>query len=212
MHIPDGVLSVPVVAVGAVATAGALALTLRRVDEAMLPKVALVTAAFFIASLINISVGPTSVHLVLSALIGLVLGWAAIPAVFVGLVLQAVFFGFGGITTLGVTTMTIALPGILWARAFAPLIARSAAPGRKALWAGIAAAASIMTSGVMVVTVLALSDIAYLHSAPLVLATYLPLALGEAMVTGFAVAFLARVSPEVLRAAHPRALRSAQLA
>ena len=40
--------------------------------------------------------------LVLNGLMGLMLGWAALPAVFTALLLQAVFFGHGGYTTLGV--------------------------------------------------------------------------------------------------------------
>lgn len=198
MHIPDGVLSLPVVIGGGVVAAAALVKALPRVDEAALPKVAVVSAMFFVASLINVPIGPTSVHLVLSALMGFVLGWAAVPAVFVGLVLQAVFFGFGGLTTLGVTTCTIALPGLVWASLFRPLLARSNGAGARGAWAGLAAALSIATSGLMVITVLALSDPHYLAAAPFVLATYLPLMAGEALVTGFAVAFLARVRPDAL--------------
>lgn len=198
MHIPDGVLSVPVLIAGGVATAASLGLSLRSIDEAALPKVAVVSAMFFVASLINVSIGPTSVHLVLSGLMGLVLGWATIPAVFIGLILQAIFFGFGGLTALGVTTMNIALPGVLWAALFFPIIIRTASPMRKGLLGALVAFLSIATSACMVVTVLAISDSAYLASAPLVLLTYIPLALGEALITGFAVTFLARVKPDVL--------------
>lgn len=197
MHIPDGLLSLPVIATGALGTAAALAWTLPKLDERMLPKVALVTAVFFVASLVSVPVGPTSAHLVLSTLLGLVLGPAAFPAVFVALLLQAVFFGFGGLTTLGVTTVTIALPGVLWATA-----ARRLAAGRGAgAQAGIAAAAAfaaIYTSAGLVIAALAASDGRYLASAPFILATYLPLAAAEAAVTGAAVAFLSRVSPEAL--------------
>lgn len=198
MHIPDGVLSLPVVVAGAGATAAALGMTLRRIDDSALSKVAIVSAMFFVVSLINVPVGPTSVHLVLSGLMGMVLGWATVPAVFIGLVLQAVFFGFGGITTLGVTTMNIALPGVLWALALQPRIAGATTPLRKGLWGGLVAVLAIATSGAMVAGVLALSDPAYLGAAPFVLLTYVPLAVGEAIVTGCAVAFLARVKPDML--------------
>lgn len=198
MHIPDGVLSVPVLIAGGAATAAALGLSLRSINEAALPKVAVVSAMFFVASLINVPIGPTSVHLVLSGLMGLVLGWAAIPAVFIGLVLQAVFFGFGGLTALGVTTLNIALPGVLWAMLLLPVIARTASPVHKGLLGALVALLAIASSACLLIAVLAISDNAYFASAPLVLLSYAPLALGEALITGFAVTFLARVQPETL--------------
>lgn len=198
MHIPDGVLSLPVLAGGGVVAALALVKALPRVSEAALPKVAVVSALFFVVSLISVPVGPTSVHLVLSALMGLVLGWAAVPAVFIGLVLQAVFFGFGGLTTLGVTTATVALPGLFWAMVMRGTIARSDGVTRRGLLAATAAALSIATSAGLAIAALGLSDPHYLASAPFVAATYLPLLVAEALITGFAVAFLSRVRPETL--------------
>ena len=175
MHIPDGVLSLPVLAGGGLVTAAALAKALPSVSEAALPKVAVVSALFFVVSLISVPVGPTSVHLVLSTLMGLVLGWAAVPAVFIGLVLQAVFFGFGGLTTLGVTTATIALPALCWAMVFRGAIARSDSATRRGALAALAAGLSIATSAGLVIAVLGFSDPHYLASAPFVAATYLPL-------------------------------------
>jgi cobalt/nickel transport system permease protein len=198
MHIPDGVLSAPVLVVGGVATAAALGLSLRSITDAMLPRVAVVSAMFFVASLITVPIGPSSVHLVLSGLTGLVLGWATIPAVFVGLLLQAIFFGFGGLTALGVTTINIALPGVFWAMLLSPVIARAPVPAAKGLLAGLVALLAIMSSACMVIAALAVSDPAFSASAPLVLMTYMPLALGEALITGFAVVFLARVKPGAL--------------
>ena len=206
MHIPDGVLSLTVLAGGGVLTALALVKALPTVSEAALPKVAVVSALFFVASLISVPIGPTSVHLVLSALMGLVLGWAAVPAVFVGLVLQAVFFGFGGLTTLGVTTAIIVLPGVFWSVALRGTIVRSDGATRRGMLAAAAAVLSVATSAGLVIAVLGLSDPHYLASAPLVALTYLPLVVAEALITGFAVAFLSRVRPETLAlaAAEPK--------
>ena len=198
MHIPDGVLSLPVLAGGGIVTALALVKSLPTVSEAALPKVAVVSALFFVASLMSVPIGPTSVHLVLSALMGLVLGWAAVPAVFVGLVLQAVFFGFGGLTTLGVTAAIIALPGVFWSMVLRGTIARIDGATRRGMLAAAAAVLSIATSAGLVIAVLGLSDPHYLVSAPLVALTYLPLLVAEALITGFAVAFLSRVRPETL--------------
>ena len=96
-HIPDGVLSAPVLIGGAALAVAGLALGLRSLDERDIPKTAILAAVFFTASLVAIPIGPSSIHLLLSGLMGLVLGTRAIPAVFVGLLLQAVLFGFGGL-------------------------------------------------------------------------------------------------------------------
>jgi cobalt/nickel transport system permease protein len=196
-HIPDGVLSIPVLVGGGVVTAASLCWSVRQLDENSLPKVAVVAALFFVASLINVAIGPTTVHLLLSGLMGLVIGWATVPAVFIALILQAVFFGFGGITTLGVNTMNIALPGVLWALALAPLMRRAGSPGSVAVLGGIVAALSVASTAVLVAASLALSDPAYLASARLVLVTYVPLIVGETLIVGFCCGFLARVSPDI---------------
>jgi len=202
-HIPDGVLSVPVLVGGGVVTAASLGYALKSLDEDSLPRVAVLAALFFVASLISVAVGPTSVHLLLSGLMGLVIGWAAVPAVFVGLVMQAVFFGFGGLTTLGVNTMNIALPGVLWAMLFGPLLV-DATPRRAASVGAVVAGLSVASTALMVALALTLSDTSYTLSARIVLLSYGPLLVGEAIITGFACGFLARVSPDMLAA---RAMR-----
>ena len=72
-HIPDGVLSAPVLIGGGIVAAGLLAVGLKRLDEERIPRAAVLSATFFVASLIHIPVGPTSVHPLLTGLIGLVL-------------------------------------------------------------------------------------------------------------------------------------------
>jgi cobalt/nickel transport system permease protein len=126
-----------------------------------------------------------------------------VPAVFIALVLQAVFFGFGGISTLGVNTMNIALPGVLWALAFAPLMRRATSARTVAALGGAIAALSVASTALLVAAALALSDPAYLGSARLILATYLPLLVGETLITGFCCGFLARVRPDVFWFAQP---------
>jgi len=69
-HIPDGVLSAPVLLTGAAASAGLLAIALRRLDWEALPQAAVLAAAFFVSSLISIPLGPSSVHLLLNGLMG----------------------------------------------------------------------------------------------------------------------------------------------
>ena len=107
MHIPDGLLP-PQVCVGGYAITGlATWYSLRQINRrenpsAEVPKAALMTAAFFLASSIHIPIPPASVHLVLNGLLGVVLGYFAFPAILIGLFFQAIMFQHGGLTTLGV--------------------------------------------------------------------------------------------------------------
>ena len=181
---------------GAVVTAGSLVVALRRLEYEQIPRAAVLSAAFFVSSLITVPVGPSSVHLVLNGLMGLVLGWAAVPAILVALVLQAAFFGFGGLLVLGVNTMNIALPALLCSALFGTFLRRYRANGF--VIGALAGILGITLTGLMVALSLGLSDPAYSVAAKVILATYAPLLLVEAVVTGAIVGFLWRVAPELL--------------
>ena len=73
MHISEGVLSAPVLVAGGALAAAGVAVGLRKLDYERVPQVAMLSAAFFVASLIHVPVGPSNVHLVLNGLVGLVL-------------------------------------------------------------------------------------------------------------------------------------------
>lgn len=195
-HLVDGLLSGPVLLGGAAIAAAGLALGLRRVDGDRLPYCGLLSATFFVASLIHIPVGPSNVHLLLNGLLGLVLGWAAVPAIFTGLLLQALFFGFGGITVLGVNTAVMALPAV----ACFYLFGRGARRGGRLAWAWAAAAgaSSVLLTCAGVSAALALSGDEFRTAAWLVLVAHLPVLAVEAFVTASIVGFLHRVRPDVM--------------
>jgi cobalt/nickel transport system permease protein len=120
VHIADGVLSWPWLLVGfvlAAALAGAagvgLVVRVCREHEEEIPRLALLTAAFFVASSLHLKLGPTSVHLLLNGLVGVVLGWRAPLAILIGVTLQALLIPHGGLTTIGVNTCTEAIPALL---------------------------------------------------------------------------------------------------
>ncbi len=85
----------------------------RRIEDVEIPRIALLTAAFFVASLIHVRAGPTSVHLLLTGLLGLILGRRAVPAIAVGLLLQCLLLNHGGISALGLNICIIAVPALL---------------------------------------------------------------------------------------------------
>ena len=199
-HIPDGVLSLPVLVGGGVIAVGAVALGLKKIGDEDIPRTAILASGFFALSLFALPVGPSSIHLLLGGLMGIVLGTAIFPAVCVALLLQAVMFGFGGLTTLGVNIVNIALPGAVIGALVAPIVQR-ATPARAALIAGIASALCVALTGLMVAASLALSSADYMLSARVMIATYLPLMLVEGFVGGFCISFVKRVKPELLAGA-----------
>ena len=196
MHISEGVLSTSVLFAGAVLSIAGLALGLRRIRNADIPKVAVLSSAFFVASLIHIPIGPSSAHLVLNGLVGVLLGWAAFPSIFVGLVLQALVFQFGGLTTLGVNTFAMAMPGVVVYFAFKKFIKK----GRNTAFIGgvLAGASAIILSAVLISIALLETEKSFIGIAGTFLAVHLPIALIEGIITGFVVVYLKKVKPEAL--------------
>ena len=135
MHIPDGVLSNPVLLTTGVLAAGGVANGLRKIEHEQVPKVAMLAATFFVASLIHVPIGPSNAHLILNGLVGLLLGWAAFPAILVALALQGAFFQFGGITTLGVNTIIMALPAVVGYLMFGHIINKNSRTAAAAAFA-----------------------------------------------------------------------------
>lgn len=196
MHIVDGALSNPVVIGGAVAAAGGIAVGLKSLDIDRIPTAGVLSASFFVASLIHVPIGPSSVHLILNGLAGLLLGWAAFPALFVGLLLQAVFFGFGGLTVLGVNAFNIAMPAVLAWVIFGRLIGRGS-PVQGAIWGGLGGAFAIAATTLFVAVSLALTGDEFLPAAKLVFFAHIPVMVIEAVLTGFAVLLARKVKPEL---------------
>ena len=113
MHIMDGIVTSPLLAGATIIAVGAVGYGLKRVAPEDIPKIALLAAAFFVASVIRLPIGPTSAHLMLTGLLGLILGSAIFPALLAGLMMQTFIFGFGGITVLGLNLLNMALPGFV---------------------------------------------------------------------------------------------------
>lgn len=197
-HIPDGVLSTPVLMAGAIVSAGGVAFGLRGLDPVKVPKVAVLSAVLFVASLVHFPAGLASVHLLLNGLAGMVLGWAVFPAMLVALLLQAVLFGFGGLVVLGVNTMDMAVPALVAGGLFRLLWRPHHGHGRASLLGGIAGGGAVLLTAAMVALVLALSGREFATAARLVVLTHLPVMVIEAAVTAAVAALLARVKPEML--------------
>ncbi|WP_018227857.1 cobalt transporter CbiM [Methyloversatilis universalis] len=199
MHIAEGVLNWPVLAGGAAITAVLTGVGLKRLDDDRLPLAGMMAALFFVASLIHVPVGVGSVHLVLNGLCGIMLGWAAYPVILVSLLLQALLFGFGGLTSLGVNAVVMGLPALLCGLLFAP---PAGLQPRAALMRGGLAGAVAIAGGVLLMTLaLYLSGgRAFMPLMTGVLVAHLPVAVIEALVTGIVLSTLIRMRPALLAA------------
>src|SRR5947209_969241 len=89
VHISDSILSPTWQASGFAVAAVLAVLGAWRIRDEEIAKVAVLTAAFFVASTIHVGVGPTSVHLLLNGLVGIILGRRAALAIPIGVALQA---------------------------------------------------------------------------------------------------------------------------
>lgn len=197
MHIADGVLPLSSIAVGWAGTAAVTAFTLRKVPQEELPQVAVMTAGFFVASLIHVPLGPTSVHLILNGLVGIVLGWAAFPAILVGLILQALLFQHGGLLSLGANALMMGLPALLAYKIFA---ARRFFHFRHAAAVAgfLAGGAGVLFSGIILALWLASAGREFSAVARLALLAHLPIMVLEGLVSAAAATFLLKVKPEIL--------------
>jgi cobalt/nickel transport system permease protein len=197
MHISEGVLSAPVLITGAVLSAIGVAIGLKKMSYDRIPEVAVLSSAFFIASLIHVPIGPSAVHLVLNGLVGILLGWMAFPSILVALSLQALLFQFGGFTVLGVNTTIMATPAVLAYIFFSPLLKRKnlSVVGTAGFFAG---AAGIALGALLIGVALISTGESFANVAKVIFITHVPVMVIEGIVTAFCVLFLKRVKPEIL--------------
>ncbi len=196
MHISEGVLAGPVLFSGMAVAAAGTAIGIKKLDFDQLAQAGILSAAFFVASLVHVPVGPSSVHLILNGIVGLLLGWAAFPSIMVALLLQSIIFQFGGLTTLGVNTVIMALPAVICYYLFAPLINKKSSIAMAAAFAcGFLA---VFMSALLVGVSLYFSEKNFFEVATLVVTAHLPVMLIEGIITVFCISFIKKVSPEML--------------
>lgn len=196
MHISEGVMSGPVLFTGGVLAAAGTLIGLKRLDYDRIAQVGILSSAFFVASLIHVNIGPSSVHLILNGVVGILLGWAAFPAILVALTLQALFFQFGGITVLGVNTVIMALPAVLCYHLFSPLIWKQP---RIMMAASFAQGfLSVFLAAILMAAALLFTEENFWEISSLVVVAHLPVMVIEGIITAFCVAFLKKVHPEML--------------
>ncbi|MGL6297558.1 MAG: cobalt transporter CbiM [Methanobacteriaceae archaeon] len=118
MHIPDGIFPIPELAMPQlivyfiiVIIVGYFAIKWARenLDERKMPLLAVLAAGIFAVQMLNVPIGVASGHLLGAALVAILLGspFAGFLVLAIVLIIQALFFGDGGLTTLGLNMLNM---------------------------------------------------------------------------------------------------------
>ena len=196
MHISEGVVSPALLFGGWALTAVCTAYGLKKADYKKLTSAAVLGAAFFVASLVHVPLGPGSVHLILNGLLGAFLGWTAFPALLAGLFLQAVLFQYGGLAVLGVNCFDMAMPAVAAGLAFRGMLGTGGRTRTAAafLTGFCAVAGAALLTGL----VLGLSGEGLVASAKVLILAHVPIMFLEGLFTAFIVAYVGKSRPELL--------------
>ncbi len=222
MHIPDGYLS-PSTCAGLFGAAApfwfvALNRVKRMLNTRMIPLLSVFSAFAFVIMMFNLPLpGGTTGHAVGMGVASIVLGpWASMVAISVALVIQAVFFGDGGITTIGANCFNMAIVGSLVAYGAYRVLGRGASIGsRRRVWAaGIAGYSAINVAALCAAIEFGIQPL-WFHDAsgaplyapyglsisiPAMLIGHLSFAgLAELVISSGLVAWLQKVDPSLLR-------------
>lgn len=212
MHIPDGFVSPAVVVVGAAVAIAGLGVCVRRaefdVTERQLPLAGLAAAFFLVlgAPLIPLAVG-TEGHLLGGTLAVALLGpWLGPLVITVVTVVQALFLGDGGLSTLGINVVNLALipaavgyPILLGLRRLLPR-----GPTGTAVAAGIAAAVAVLAAAALFTAEYAVGGIVGIPLRTVAVTTlgvYALVAVLEGVVTGLVVRGLLAVRADLVQVA-----------
>ncbi|MGC2183301.1 MAG: cobalt transporter CbiM [Terriglobales bacterium] len=221
MHIPDGYLS-PSTCALLYGTAipfwyTAFARVKRLLHTRLIPLLAVASAFCFVIMMFNVPLpGGTTGHAVGVGAATIVLGpWASMLSVSIALLIQAVFFGDGGITTFGANCFNMAIVGSLVAHlTYRAVAGRTAiASPRRVVAAGLAGYVAINVAALLTACELGIQPLLFkdasgaplyapyaLHIAiPAMMVGHLTFAgLAELIVGGGVVAYLQRTNPALL--------------
>jgi cobalt/nickel transport system permease protein len=228
MHIPDGYLSPSTCAALYAASAPFWYVALQRVkrllNTRLVPLLSVFAAFSFVIMMFNLPLpGGTTGHAVGMGIAAIVLGpWGSVLAISVALLIQALFFGDGGITAFGANCFNMAIVGSLVAYWIYRAIAGRAAitASRRVVAAAIAGYAAINVAALLTAIEFGIQPALFKDAtgAPL----YAPYPLGiaipammighltiagmaELIITGGVVAYLQRSDPALLKLTAPGA-------
>ncbi|OGF53284.1 MAG: hypothetical protein A2Z21_10695 [Candidatus Fraserbacteria bacterium RBG_16_55_9] len=223
MHIPDGYLSPATAAAMYTVSLPVWYLASRKMTTRLtgrsVPLIGLFAALSFVIMMFNVPLpGGTTGHAVGSVLAAIVLGpWAASLAITVALIIQAFFFGDGGILAIGANAfnMAIAMPFVGF-YLYRWLSGGAVTPSRRAIAAAVAGYLAINVGALLTAIELGIQPMLFHDAAGHAL--YFPYGLGmaipamllghlavagpvEALVTGLVVSWMQRTNPQLFETA-----------
>ncbi|MBO0725353.1 MAG: cobalt transporter CbiM [Blastocatellia bacterium] len=231
MHIPDGYLSPSTCAALYAAASPFWYVSLQRVKKSLhtrlIPLLSLVAAFSFVLMMFNLPLpGGTTGHAVGIGVAAIALGpWTAMLAISVALLIQALFFGDGGVLALGANCFNMAIVGSLISYGVYRLVAGATplASPRRVVAAALAGYAAINVAALLMAIELGVQPALFTdaNGAPLYAPYPLRIAvpammighltfagLAESIVTAGVVAWLQRGDSSLLRLTAPRAIGS----
>ena len=206
MHIPDGMLDTKTFTTlwgGAVVGLGYASYWVRKhFDEKKIVLMAVLGALIFALQMLNFPVaGGTSGHFLGGALAGILLGsWPAMIVMTAVLLIQALFFGDGGITALGANIINMAVIGVFVGPFIYHLVTRfGQSLTLKVVGAAVGSWLAVVLASVAVAIELWISGSAQFFVALSAMTFwYAIIGVGEAIITAGVVVYIARVRPEII--------------
>ncbi len=206
MHIPDGLMSPEVLAIGWMVTLPALALVMKRVkqtvDDRNIPAMGVVAAGIFMAQMLNFPIGGgTTGHLLGTALAAYLFGpYAAVLMLTTILIIQAFIFGDGGITALGLNILNMGLTGALIAGVLYRLPAKKEASLAVASWLAVFTGAFLCAAELAASYTLSggVYGIPASISFPAMLSYHALIGVGEAVISVGVYSYLESTAPDLV--------------
>ena len=188
MHISEGVLKPEIIVPCSALCVVLVSSLIYKLKTSEIPKVAAVSAMFFMASFIHLPIGVTSIHLA-----GAFLGANAVLAIFIALFFQALLFGYGGLSALGVNLLIIASPALL-----SPYLLKLSFKRYRLFFWFLIGFLPILCSSALLSLTLVLNGKEFAPVAALVFTSNLALMALEGIISLFALSFIFRVKKDLL--------------
>jgi len=220
MHLPDGLIWPPIMALGWILAIVIITIAVRRVKGSIpserMPTMAVLAAGIFVAQMLNFPIaGGTTGHLIGATIATLIVGpWAAIIVMSVIIIVQGLMFGDGGILALGLNLTNMAIVGV----AVSWIVIKGAGRFKMEISTFVAAWLAVLAAATICAIELAISyaaapdayGIIWSISIPTMVGLHAMIGLGEGIITSSVMAYVLRVSPEIVQTSHRRVEAIAQ--
>lgn len=199
MHIPDGLLSMPVVLITYAITITGVVHSLRKLKnfpEDKIPLLGLFAAGVFAAQMVNFPItGGVSGHLLGATLVAILLGpYATILVMTAVLIIQTLLFGDGGITAMGANILNMGIVGAFLGYAVHSKLKET----NEVIAIGFASWLSVVVGATLTAIEIGLSkSLPFMKVLTLMIGYHLIIGIGEAVLTIFIIKAVKTKLPEI---------------